>query len=65
LLIHAKDAWRQKLFAACAAHAGLGRASLVVDNAYNFDPYQGTVPPGDDIPIIDILTSATNVLSRL
>jgi Transposase DDE domain len=30
LRVYAKDGWRQKLSAACAAHAGLGRASLVL-----------------------------------
>jgi ABC-type hemin transport system ATPase subunit len=37
---HAKAAWREKLSAACAAHAGLGPASLVlydVSTLY-FDP---------------------------
>jgi len=28
LRVHAKEPWRQKLPAACAAHAGLGPASL-------------------------------------
>jgi hypothetical protein len=27
---YAKDSWRRKISAACAAHAGLGRASLVL-----------------------------------
>jgi hypothetical protein len=30
LRVYARDSWRQKLSAACAAHAGLGRASLVL-----------------------------------
>ena len=30
LPVYAKDAWRQKISAACAAHAGLGPASLVL-----------------------------------
>jgi hypothetical protein len=30
LRVYAKDSWREKLSAACAAHAGLGRASLVL-----------------------------------
>jgi transposase len=30
LPVYAKEAWRQRLSAACAAHAGLGRASLVL-----------------------------------
>jgi hypothetical protein len=30
LPVYAKQAWRQKISAACAAHAGLGRASLVL-----------------------------------
>jgi len=29
LAVYAKDSWRRKISAACAAHAGLGRASLV------------------------------------
>ena len=30
LPVYAKDSWRRKLSAACAAHAGLGPASLVL-----------------------------------
>ena len=30
LLAHAKVSWRQKISAACAAHAGPGQASLVL-----------------------------------
>jgi hypothetical protein len=30
LPVYARDSWRRKLSAACAAHAGLGRASLVL-----------------------------------
>jgi hypothetical protein len=30
LPVYAKEAWRQRISAACAAHAGLGRASLVL-----------------------------------
>jgi len=30
LRVYAQDAWRQRISAACAAHAGLGRASLVL-----------------------------------
>jgi hypothetical protein len=30
LPVYARDSWRQKISAACAAHAGLGRASLVL-----------------------------------
>jgi hypothetical protein len=30
LPVYAKEAWRQELSAACAAHAGLGPASLVL-----------------------------------
>jgi DDE family transposase len=30
LPVYAKDSWRRKISAACAAHAGLGRASLVL-----------------------------------
>jgi hypothetical protein len=30
LRVYAREAWRRKLSAACAAHAGLGRASLVL-----------------------------------
>jgi len=30
LPVYAKEAWRRKISAACAAHAGLGRASLVL-----------------------------------
>jgi hypothetical protein len=30
LSVYAKQAWRQKISAACAAHAGLGPASLVL-----------------------------------
>ena len=30
LPVYARDSWRQQISAACAAHAGLGRASLVL-----------------------------------
>jgi hypothetical protein len=30
LRVFAEDAWRQQISAACAAHAGLGPASLVL-----------------------------------
>ena len=30
LPVYAKDSWRRKISAACASHAGLGRASLVL-----------------------------------
>ena len=30
LRVYAKDSWRQRISAACAAHAGLGPASLVL-----------------------------------
>ena len=37
---YAKQAWRRKLSAACAAHAGLGPASLVLNDVYTL--YIGT-----------------------
>ena len=46
LPVYARQAWRQRLSAACAAHARLGRASLVlydVSTLY-FEPTQGRVP---------------------
>jgi len=33
LPVYAEDSWRQRLSAACAAHAGLGPASLVLYDA--------------------------------
>jgi hypothetical protein len=46
----AKDAWRQKLSAACATHARLGRASLVLYDVstlyFETDAREGSASPG-------------------
>ena len=50
LPVYAKEAWRQRLSAACAAHAGLGRASLVLYDVsalyFETDAGDGFCEPG-------------------
>jgi hypothetical protein len=58
LPVYAKDSWRQKLSAACAAHAGLGPASLVL---YDVSRSTSRLTPGRVESNANRLIRATNV----